>query len=91
MKIIIPLSLFVSGCALGTGIRELQFNGETIYEAKCNGAIRSQAHCMEQASKYCALTNKKVAIINNEQSSVIVPSNGSFISGVNRSTLFKCQ
>lgn len=53
-KIVLCLTIFVSGCAMGTGVKPTFTKaGKQHYEAICNGGGRSMSDCYAQASEKC--------------------------------------
>lgn len=76
--------------AFGTGVSSFEFNGETLYEAKCNGMARSIKSCLAQASKHCEGLDKHAEILGNDATTAPMPFGGSFIPLAKRSLTFKC-
>lgn len=81
----------LSGCAIGKGVRKFSYNGEMIYEAKCNGMARSYSDCLEQASSTCEREGKKAKPLNNEEKQGLMTMNGQLVTLTNRSILFSCE
>lgn len=90
MKKLILLTLLLQGC-IGTGVRPIEYNGETIYEAKCNGAVRTIADCYEQASKTCQDLGKKSVAISQDGSSQLATMNNQLMTATYRNLMFKCM
>lgn len=80
-----------TGCAIGKGVKEVPFNGQMLYEAKCNGTARTYSDCLEQASEKCAEIHKQVVTLNQDRSSTFTTYNGQLMPIVNRSIVFKCE
>lgn len=85
------LSALLSSCAIGKGVRALTINGESVFEAKCNGTARTYADCLEQASNKCSEYGKKAVSLNSDGSSTLMTINNQLVPVVNRSLLFKCE
>ena len=86
------MTLSLSACAIGKGVRSISFNGENVFEAKCNGTARTYADCLEQASDKCSEYHKKAVQLNADGSSTLmIGVNGQILPIVNRSLLFKCE
>ncbi len=90
--LLVLMVLNISACAIGTGVRPISFNGEKVFEAKCNGTARTYADCLVQASKTCSEYNQKAIPLNTDGSSTVMTNvNGQVLPIVNRSMLFKCE
>lgn len=83
--------LIFTGCALGAGVRESTFNGEKMYEAKCNGLARTMANCYEQASNTCQKQNLKAVPLEQDHTNSAIVMGGNFTPITNRSLMFQCK
>lgn len=89
MKItLLLIAVFVSGCMT---VRKINYNGEELFEVKCNGTARTMADCLEKSSEHCASLGKKSVPMDRDGNSSIVSMNGQILPAVSRSLLFKCE
>lgn len=83
--------LFLVGCASGSNVRNVSFNGENYFETSCNGTRNTYADCLEQASKMCSEYEKKAIPLNQDGTSSVASMNGQLIPLIKRAMLFKCE
>jgi len=80
-NLILIILFFLSSCA-GVSKSYSDENGKDVFEASCNGLVRSMGDCYSLANKECK--GKKIEVINKHEQHLIS-------GGVARSLLFSCQ